>query len=134
MSIAAEATAPSTQPPVIEPSIAALVVDVHLRADVERRGALDLDEQPGHDAATVAQPLGDGGGGVLDGTLHGPKNLVEPRGGCPHLRFTGWHPGAGLPVLGRSRPCRPRPPARTPAPGCCASRRSALRCQASDPA
>ncbi len=48
----------------------ALVVDVHRGADVQRRGAVDLHEQAGHDAPAVAQPPGDGGGGVLYGSCH----------------------------------------------------------------
>ncbi len=57
----------------------ALVVDVHARADVERRGALDFDEQAGHDAAAFVQPVGDGGGGVLGGALHCTQRLVKRR-------------------------------------------------------
>jgi hypothetical protein len=49
---------------------AALVVDVHRRADVQRRGSLDHHEQAGHDAPALAQPARHGGGGVLNRSCH----------------------------------------------------------------
>ena len=53
---ASTTTAPSTQPPVIEPSIAAVLVDQHHRSGGQRGRALDLDQQRLHEPPPLVQP------------------------------------------------------------------------------